>query len=398
MDSNAKFIFDFIQNHPEYNEAIKSFCESLLSNETKSICKDDALRLYVNNDLTKQQYIDIRSTVNEIASDLLPSYYQIQLAKQDCYPPSESIIVSEVQVKIRLQDILDLTVSRILKMTSINTEESHKYTLILKWGCDGASSQATYKHSFSDPGFDDSSVFMCSFVPIKLYDVDTESVIWQNPATSSSRYCRPILFRFEKENERLTKECYNDIREQITSLEPFKINNNNTVDYKLHFTMVDTKICNDLTDNKSAMKCFICGANQLSMNKLDLINTKPPNEEHFGYGASSLHAWIRSFECILHIAYNLPFKSWSVRGDENKKIKEERKQQIQQDFRRELGLLVDFVKQGSGKTNDGNTARAFFTNYKISARITGINEQLIKRFYIILQTISSGYDVKHRII
>ncbi|XP_063824780.1 uncharacterized protein LOC135074421 isoform X3 [Ostrinia nubilalis] len=35
IDSNAKFIFDFIQNHPEYNEAIKSFCESLLSNETK---------------------------------------------------------------------------------------------------------------------------------------------------------------------------------------------------------------------------------------------------------------------------------------------------------------------------------------------------------------------------
>lgn len=157
--------------------------------------------------------------------------------------------------------------------------------------------------------------------------------------------------------------------------------------------MVDTKICNDLTGTKSAMKCFICGANPLSMNKLNSINTKPPNEEHFGYGASSLHAWIRSFECLLHIAYNLPFKSWSVRGDENKKIKDERKQKIQHDFRKELGLLVDIVKQGSGKTNDGNTARAFFTNYKTSACITGIDEQLIKRFYVILQTISSGYEI-----
>lgn len=41
----------------------------------------------------------------------------------------------------------------------------------------------------------------------------------------------------------------------------------------------------------------------------------------------------------------------------------------------------------------GNTARIFFQNSKKSAEITGVDEELIKRFHIILQTISCGYEV-----
>ena len=48
------------------------------------------------------------------------------------------------------------------------------------------------------------------------------------------------------------------------------------------------------------------------------------------------------------------------------------------------------VKQGSGSTNDGNTARKFFENYEIISQITGIEKELIKRLYIILQSISSS--------
>ena len=46
-----------------------------------------------------------------------------------------------------------------------------------------------------------------------------------------------------------------------------------------------------------------------------------------------------------------------------------------------------------GSTNDGNTARRFFENADISASITGFDKNLIKRFHIILQAISSGYDI-----
>lgn len=50
-------------------------------------------------------------------------------------------------------------------------------------------------------------------------------------------------------------------------------------------------------------------------------------------------------------------------------------------------------KQGFGSTNDGNTARRFFENTKTSSLITGVSEELISRFHIILQTISSGRDI-----
>lgn len=88
----------------------------------------------------------------------------------------------------------------------------------------------------------------------------------------------------------------------------------------------------------------------------------------------------------------MDFKKWSSRGEDKEKMAL-RKQQIQQAFKDETGLLVDIVKQGAGTTNDGNTARRFFSDAKASARITGVDEELIERFHIILQTVASGERV-----
>ena len=70
-----------------------------------------------------------------------------------------------------------------------------------------------------------------------------------------------------------------------------------------------------------------------------------------------------------------------------KRLKNEKK--IQNAFRVEMGLLVDQPKQGYGSTNDGNTARRFFQNSTLSALITGVDQEIINRFHVILQTISS---------
>lgn len=58
-----------------------------------------------------------------------------------------------------------------------------------------------------------------------------------------------------------------------------------------------------------------------------------------------------------------------------------------------MGPIVDKPQPGSGTSNDGNTARRFFRNSKQSSDITGINEELIRRFCVILETIASGYDI-----
>ncbi|CAH2095432.1 unnamed protein product [Euphydryas editha] len=86
-------------------------------------------------------------------------------------------------------------------------------------------------------------------------------------------------------------------------------------------------------------------------------------------------------------------KSWQAKGDEIKKKVKERKESIQQAFRRETGLLLDVVKQGSINTNTVNTARRFFGNPELTARLTGLDVKLIRRMAIILQCISSGEKI-----
>lgn len=98
-------------------------------------------------------------------------------------------------------------------------------------------------------------------------------------------------------------------------------------------------------------------------------------------------------ECLIHISYCLPFAKFIARTDEEKILKENKKAEIQKLFREKMGLIVDVVKQGSGTSNDGNTARRFFADPKLTHEITGVNELLIKKFSIILQVITCGYKI-----
>lgn len=85
---------------------------------------------------------------------------------------------------------------------------------------------------------------------------------------------------------------------------------------------------------------------------------------------------------------------WQARGSENKEKVAIRKKEIQRKFKEEMGLLVDIPKSGgSGTTNDGDTARRFFDNPSISSSITGIDENLIYRFSVILKTLNQNFAI-----
>lgn len=154
--------------------------------------------------------------------------------------------------------------------------------------------------------------------------------------------------------------------------------------------MIDGKVAQVLTDTPSSSTCTICGATPRQMNDLTKVTARPDNEDSYQYGLSTLHAWIRCMEMILHISYNFSFKTWSATSEEKKRLKQEKKTLVQKRFRDELGLIIDQPRQVSGNTNDGNTARRFFYNASCSAEITGVDMNLIKRLYIILQALSSG--------
>ena len=97
-------------------------------------------------------------------------------------------------------------------------------------------------------------------------------------------------------------------------------------------------------------------------------------------------------ECILHISYRREIQCWKIKSH-NKDSVRARKLKIQNQFREEIGLLIDMPTSSGGNTNDGNTARRFFKNPDLSAEITGVNLELIQQFAVILEVINSGLPI-----
>lgn len=129
------------------------------------------------------------------------------------------------------------------------------------------------------------------------------------------------------------------------------------------------------------------------MNNINEVSKRHVDDSKYDYGLSTLYAWIKCLECLLHIGYRLDVRKWRINNKEEKKILETKQKHIQNNLRAKLGLLIDIPKPGYGTTNDGNTARRFFQNFEIASSITGINVKLIKRFEVILQTMSCKYSI-----
>ena len=53
----------------------------------------------------------------------------------------------------------------------------------------------------------------------------------------------------------------------------------------------------------------------------------------------------------------------------------------------------DVPKPGCGNTNDGNTSRRFFADLELAGAITGVDVNLIYRFKVTLEVISSGQKI-----
>lgn len=379
-------IIDHLVKNPEKVEAV----ESLLSTneKTDTMQEDQALALTASLDLSKWKYLTLRSALSQQLK--LPSYYKLLEAKQRCYPDTRDIEVSEHLVKVKLQALLDVTTRRILQVVGDDLNMcSENLKLTSKWGFDGSSAQSNYKQRSELAEFDDSSVFMTSLVPLKLESGNV--VIWNNPNPSSTSYCRPIKFQFAKETTEFVKQEQAAMEEEIRNL-TISSCGNLEVTHELHMTMIDGKVATIITDTPSAATCNVCLAKPSEMNNLSEMFSRPVRDDVYQYGLSTLHMWIRSMECLLHISYNLDFKMWSARGD-NKNLKKLRKDMVQSEFKQQMGLLIDVVKQGFGTTNDGNTARRFFREYKKSAQITKIDADLIKHFAVILQVLSCGKAV-----
>lgn len=132
---------------------------------------DEVLSILVETGLSKQQYLTIRSFINTKTSyNLLPSYEKLLAAKAASCPVS--INVSDSQADVELQSLVDHTASRIVQLQAdvLDSIDDYDLTLIGKWGFDDSSGQKTIND------FDDSSLFVTSYVPLQLIKFQTNKV------------------------------------------------------------------------------------------------------------------------------------------------------------------------------------------------------------------------------
>lgn len=380
-------IFEHILKNPFETQKVTEF---LFKQRNETLSPEIALGSLTSLKLSKWQYNNLRKTVQDAGANVFPSYYSIQKTKQQCYPCNNDIDITDTSAQIKLQALLDLTAKRILKIIDNNNinDDMKDLQLISKWGFDGASNQSVYKQRGDIDNIDDSSIFMGSLVPIKLVCGDV--VLWENEVPNSTFFCRPMFFKFMKENTMNITQEKDYIQSQIDNLKE-TVCGLKTISHTLMLTMIDGKITSVLSET-SSQRCDICKATPKEMNNYELISKKPIDTDALNFGISSLHAWPRFMECILHISYKLDVKSWTTNSQNRSQI-ESRKKAIQDSFKSRTGLLIDVVKQGKGTTNDGNTARRFFGDVGTTASITGVDENLIRRFSVILECISSGHTI-----
>lgn len=397
-DTNAAELIKKITETPTSATKIKKVIASAEKCTIKKLSPSKALALFVEADLTRSQY----ETIQSFSKEVYPCYSLVQQAKKECYPDPGSIIVTETKAEVRLQSILDITAVRLSMfltevLISLPSSKLDSFELISKWGCDG-SKQCQYKQKFESESASDSNIFQSSFVPIRLRRFTAEGnevVVWQNPVPSSTRFCRPIRITFTHETTDVTNEEIEYIENQIKELHESEVTLDNGSQIKIKHTlvptMVDGKVCNAATQTTSTVRCYICGETSKNFNDLDRKLTE--DKASFKFGLSILHARIRLFESILHLAYKIPLGKWQAKSGEEKAIVAQTKKIIQDRFKKELGLLVDVPKQGHGNTNDGNTSRRFFADPDIAADITGVDVNLIRRLKVILETISSSHSI-----
>ncbi|XP_039150315.1 uncharacterized protein LOC120285016 [Drosophila simulans] len=243
---------------------------------------DEALAYLLENTLTKQQYISTRLLNKSHNSDIYPPYNEVIEAKLQCRP--EGIEVMENTAQVLLQNLLDHTAQRLIKLQSDVFKEFpdiFKIKLICSYGFDGTTGHSAYKQKYETEALgtpiSDQSLFVTSVIPIQIIDSFNRH-IWINRAPQSIRFCRPLKIELIKETAVHIMMEKNQLDNQIKNLTPFTYkydeNRDIEVSYEMHMTLIDGKVLNVLTDTKSTQCCPICGVSPTQMLKISNFSSE----------------------------------------------------------------------------------------------------------------------------
>lgn len=396
--------------------------------------EDEAVCINIEQDLPKRVYQELRLSALTKRASIYPPYHKIKDAKDACYP--EGIHVNQSMVEVPLQSLLNHTADRILyiKRETIAAlqpnDQSGRLKLILsvKWGSDGSSGSSEFRQRFITDSMresNDADLFCTSMVPLFLKL--NEEIVWQNPTPPNVRFCRPISLQLGKETPEMAFEAQIRVENQIRELKPYStkitvltsskdLNNdelamnikdeNDTVPvqvtldvyFHLQHTVIDPAMISAVSATNASHSCHICcsSPSPFDQRQLNTASTsRTVNPESFKHVISPLHAWVISFECLIHLACFLPTDSWNNRTDIANRVTQ-RKADIQRGFKNELNLVIEKPRTGSAvSTNEANTAKRAFQSEEEFSRITGVDQGLIHRFNVILSVLSSEYEINN---
>nr|XP_047129635.1 uncharacterized protein LOC124809545 [Hydra vulgaris]XP_047129641.1 uncharacterized protein LOC124809545 [Hydra vulgaris] len=293
---------------------------------------NEALALILDIDMSKSDYQRLRNNALSKGCNLYPAYNDVRAAKEQCLPEKTLWTVNDFSAEINFQALVDHTAIRLIqlqKQVIDSMNDLERLTLYSKVGFDGSTSQRIYNQVTVEKEnrdlLEEASLLISCFVPLQLFGFinDKKIVIWSNPHPSSTLYCRPIRFSFKKETIEVLKQENQFINNSIAKLS-LTFCENLTILHKIEITMVDGKVATALsTATTSSQCCSVCGCSPKKMNDLNAAKNMPLTEIGLCFGLSTLHAWIKSMECLLKISYKLTVKKWATRTISEKKIIQE---------------------------------------------------------------------------
>lgn len=99
----------------------------------------------------KEDYIQMQRGAKSRGANIYPAYNVIAQTKKQCYP--DNLKISETEVQIPVQDILDHTVHRLAEVQQDvlllhhNHGENSPIEVVYKWGLDGSGGHSINKNN-----------------------------------------------------------------------------------------------------------------------------------------------------------------------------------------------------------------------------------------------------------
>jgi len=374
-----------------------------LSEKSKPLFKkspEEGLFFLLANNLTKEQYSNMKRSCKDSGADIWPAYKYLQAAKPKLKP--EEISVEEKEALVPLKALLEHTVNRILvskphllqSMENLAEETGSPLvaTLYYKIGFDSSGSHKITQQTNSEGDHRHSNSIMASqMAPLRLVTIidDEETPLFDYPCQNSPHSCRPLRLAFEKETE-ATMQCeFQRLQKEMSELTDLVVSPKVTIQFSGLFTLIDGKVLCSITGAKT-IQCPLC-----HKSGLELAKNEGPFElkstEFICYGASVLHFGLRAFSTLLQIGYKQDFKSHRV-TKQNSSTVEARKLKVKQAFKREMNLIVD-SPSSPGNTLCGNVARKAFSNPVKFAQIIGVSPMLVSNIEVIWRIMGSKYPI-----